>query len=150
MRIFITGVDAEGRSCMLSEAEVEPTPTPGVKGHSMDMMYRIDQTPPPPRPVGLAKFIQNNLPPGHLRWMVIDFADPSTYDGPNQSAGLHHTNTNSFLYVVSGNVEFGLQDGIHELTEGDCVMITGVDHSYVAGPGGCRLLVTQVGAPAPD
>src|SRR5262245_52857629 len=41
MRIFITGVDADGRSCMLGEAaEVEPTPTPGVPGHSMAMLYR--------------------------------------------------------------------------------------------------------------
>jgi mannose-6-phosphate isomerase-like protein (cupin superfamily) len=116
----------------------------------MDMLYRIPQSPPPPRPPGLGNYIENNLPPGWLRWMVIEFADPSTYEGSNHSADLHHTNTNSFLYVQEGAVRFGLQDGVHELRAGDCVMITGVDHSYVAGPGGCRLLVTQVGVPAPD
>ena len=150
MRILVTGVDADGRSCMLGESEIEPTPTEGVPGHSMAMLYRINETPPPPRPAGQEMYIENNLPPGHLRWMVIDFADPSTYDGPNRSASLHHTNTNSFLHVVSGSIDFSLQDGVHHLIAGDCVMITGVDHAYVAGPEGCRLLVTQVGAPAPD
>src|SRR6185295_1228479 len=125
---------------VVEESDVEPTPTEGIPGHAMAALYRINQSPPPPRPPGLARYIENRLPPGHLRWMLIDFADPSTYDGPNQSAGLHHTNTNTFLYVVSGSIDFSLQDGVHELRAGDGVVITGVDHAYVAGPEGCRLL----------
>ena len=150
MRLLITGIDAEGRSCIVEESEIEPTPTSGIPGHAMALLYRITESPPPPRPPGLARYIENSLAPGLMRWMVIDFADPSTYDGPNQSAGLHHTNTNSFLSVQSGSIEFSLQDGVHELRAGDCVVITGVDHAYVAGPDGCRLLVAQIGVPAPD
>ena len=150
MRILITGVDAEGRSCMVEESDIETTPTEGIPGHAMSVLYRITQTPPPPRPPGLAKYIENSLAPGLLRWMVIDFAPPSTYDKPNQSAELHHTNTNSFLSVQEGSIEFTLQDGVHLLQAGDCVVITGVDHAYVAGPEGCRLLVSQIGVPAPE
>lgn len=150
MRILITGVDAEGRSCVVEESEVELTPTDGIPGHAMAMLFRTTQSPPPPRPPGLAKFVENRLAPGLLRFMVIEFADPSTYDGPNQSAELHHTNTNSFLSVQQGSIEFSLQDGVRELRAGDCVVITGVDHAYKAGPNGCRLLVTQIGVPEPD
>src|SRR4029079_11557291 len=99
---------------------------------SMGMLYRIDETPPPPRPAGLGNFIENNLPPGHPPRMVIEFADPSTYEGSNHSAELPHTNTNSFLFVQEGAVAFGLQDGVHELRAGDCVLMPGLDHSYVA------------------
>lgn len=149
MRKLITGVDANGQSVVIEEADVVSSAVEGIPGLSRAMLYRTDVSPPLARPPGLAERYEVNLPPGHIRWMVIDHAPPATYEAPNQTAVLHHTDSLNFVCVQQGSVDFHLQGGEHSLHPGDCVVITGVDHAYTAGPEGCRLLVVTVGTPRP-
>jgi quercetin dioxygenase-like cupin family protein len=74
--------------------------------------------------------------------MVIDYE-------PNAVFSMHHTDSVDFDLLLQGSLELTLGDGIHRLEPGDCVVMTGVDHAWRAGPDGCRLSVTAIGTPAP-
>lgn len=79
------------------------------------------------------------LPPGALRWTMIEYA-------PGAEFSMHHTDTVDFDVVLSGSVELVLDDGDHLLEPGDSAVITGVDHGWRAGPRGCRLDVLTIAA----
>jgi quercetin dioxygenase-like cupin family protein len=83
--------------------------------------------------------------PGLVHWIIVEF-------DPNAARSMHHTDTLDFDVVLEGSVELGLDDGQHLLEPGDCAVITGVDHSWTAGPDGCRMSVTLIGTPhrSPD
>ena len=65
---------------------------------------------------------------------------------------MHHTDTIDYDIVLAGSVELILDDGAHLLGPGDCVVITGVDHAWRAGPDGVILSVALIGStrPVPD
>ena len=65
-----------------------PAPMAHIPGFTMDLLYATSESPPPSRPPGLADLVDVNLPPGHIRWMVIDHAPPGTYGAPNRTAEL--------------------------------------------------------------
>jgi quercetin dioxygenase-like cupin family protein len=92
--------------------------------------------------VGHAALFDLGVAPGLVEWRIIEHA-------PNMVAPMHQTDTIDFDMVLEGNVELGLDDGAHHLSPGDCVVITGVDHSWTAGPAGCRLSVTSLGSARP-
>jgi quercetin dioxygenase-like cupin family protein len=83
------------------------------------------------------------LEPGLLRWDVVDYA-------PGATTPLHHTDSVDLDVVLQGSIEAILDDGPHRLDVGDCIVMTGVDHGWKAGPEGCRLLVLLIGTPTPD
>jgi quercetin dioxygenase-like cupin family protein len=82
-----------------------------------------------------------DLPPSATRWMIIEYL-------PHRAFRLHHTNSVDFDIVLAGTVELVLDDGVHLMRAGDCVVVTGVDHAWRAGPDGCRLSVMSIGAHA--
>lgn len=141
MRLLITGVDAAGKSCVMREDEVGINPIGA--GFAMGIPYATNESPPPARPEGNADLIDQFLPPGHVRWIVVDY-------GPNCETPVHHTDTLDLETVVSGSVDLILDDGTHRLGPGDMVVMTGVDHAWKAGPDGCRINAVLVGTPPPD
>lgn len=149
MRRLITGIDAQGRSCVTEEAEVMLKPMPGIPGFAMTMLFATHESPPPSRPVGTGEFYDTELPAGHLRWMMIDHAPPSER-APNRTAILHHADSLNLVFVQRGTVKLELLDGVQTLEAGDSFVITGIDHAYTAGPEGCRLVVVTVGTPPLD
>jgi hypothetical protein len=149
MRKLITGIDGEGRSCVVEESEVVPAPVEGIPGFAMQSLYRTQQCPPPARPPALAEFVDVQLAPGLLRWAVIDHAPYGAHLEGSTTASLHHTDTVNFVIVQSGTVELLLQAGNRTLEPGDCVVMPGIDHAYRAGPEGCRLVALSVGTPPP-
>jgi mannose-6-phosphate isomerase-like protein (cupin superfamily) len=60
---------------------------------------------------------------------------------------MHHTDTLDFDMILEGSVEIVLDDGPHRLGPGDCVVVTGVDHVWKAGPDGFVMSVTLMGTP---
>lgn len=140
MRTLITGVDAEGRSCVVSDDPL--TLDQLAPGFAMGIPFATSASPPPSRPAGSAPLIDQGIAPGLVRWMVVDL-------GPGSETPMHHTDTLDLETVVSGSVDLVLDDGAHPLQPGDLVVLTGVDHAWRAGPDGCRLSAVLIGTPPP-
>ena len=149
MRSLITGIDAEGRSCIAEDVEVVPAPVDGFSGLRMAALFRTEQNPPPARPPALADTVDVQLSPGLVRWMIVEHEPHATHEAATGATTMHHTDTLDFVFVQRGSAEFVLQDGAHEVMEGDHVVTTGVDHAWRAGEDGCRLLVVSIGTPRP-
>jgi quercetin dioxygenase-like cupin family protein len=141
MRILVTGVHADGRSC--AAFDEPPAFAPNGYGFAFADVYSSAPTSPPPRPMGHADFIDLGLGPGVVRWILVDY-DPGATT-PN-----HQTDSIDFEVVLEGSIELILDDGAHELVAGDCIVMTGVDHAWKAGPQGCRLSALSLGTPPPD
>ena len=139
IRVLITGVDVNGRSCVVGDERVplEAAPDAGVW---FAVAHATASAPPPTRPEGRADHMDVSVPPGIVRWMVIDY-------GPDQAVATHHTDTVDFDLVLSGSIDLTLDDGTHHLRAGDGVIVNGVDHGWRSGPDGCRLNVMFVGTP---
>ncbi|MGY4712836.1 cupin domain-containing protein [Mycolicibacterium sp. CBM1] len=140
MRLLITGVDADGKSCVVSNDYVDINQV--APGFAMAIPYATTSSPPPPRPPATAELIDQFIEPGHVRWMVVDY-------GPNTQTPMHHTDTLDLQTVLSGTVDLILGDGVHPLREGDMVVMTGTDHAWKAGPEGCRVNAVLIGTPPP-
>jgi quercetin dioxygenase-like cupin family protein len=138
MRILITGVDADGRSCVISEEVAFQTTPDGV--FNFAVAYRTASAPPPSRPQGRADLMDLQVPPGIAQWMVVDYEPGGVQEN-------HHTDTVDFDLVLQGSIDLTLDDGVHRLEPGDGVVVNGVDHAWKAGPDGCRLSVMAVGTP---
>ena len=140
VRRLITGTDDSGRSCVVEETPLVLEATSGR--HRSARVYATDTTPPPARPPGRGSFADIGVAPGLARWFVDQFE-------PDVEFPMHHTDTIDFDVVLAGSLEIGLDDGRHLLEPGDCVVVTGVGHSWKAGPDGCVLSVTVIGTPPP-
>lgn len=139
MQRIVTGVDENGRSCVVAREEQAPiVGGPGI--HVIDTVYDSGQAPPPARPPGSGDLLAQGLTPGATRWLILDFDAGATVP-------MHHTDTVDFDVVLDGSMDLVLDDGSHTLRAGDCAVVTGVDHGWVAGPEGCRLSVTLIGTP---
>lgn len=72
------------------------------------------------------------MAPGQSSWALWRFDAGAEVD-------LHHTDSLDFDLVVEGTIELILDEGVHALAAGDCVVMTGVDHAWRAGPEGCLM-----------
>lgn len=147
MRMLITGVDAEGRSCVAEETEIATAPVSGYASMKTAALFHTEQSPPPPRPEALAETVDVQLPPGLVRWMIVEH---EPHEGETGATTMHHKDTLDFIYVQEGSAEFTLQDGVHHVATGDHIVTTGVDHAWRSGPDGARLLVVSIGTPKPS
>jgi quercetin dioxygenase-like cupin family protein len=137
MRTLVTGIDANGQSCVLEETVLGPP------GSTTGAFYETPGAPPPPRPAGRGDFVDIGPPAGIARWLVVPME-------PGYEYGMHQTDTIDFDTVLAGNIDLILDDGPHPLDAGDSVVVAGVDHAWKAGPGGCTLSVLFLGTPPPD
>ena len=149
MRKLLTGTDAEGRSCVISEEEIVGAPIDGISGLNVARLFLTDQSPPPVRPPALAETVDVRLAPGLVRWMVVEHEPYGTQTTSPATTEMHNTDTLDLVLVQQGTTVLVLQDGIHDLAAGDCVAMTGTDHAWRAGPDGCRLIVVSIGTPPP-
>jgi hypothetical protein len=133
----VTGIDAEGRSCVLQEIDFQPSTT----GFANAQLY-YSESAPPARPAGKGRFNDVKVPPGATRWVVVSYP-------PNLVIDDHHTDTVDFQTCIAGEVVLVLDDGRHPMTVGDCAMLPGNDHGWEAGPEGCVLSLTLLGSPPP-
>jgi quercetin dioxygenase-like cupin family protein len=138
MRVLVTGVDADGRSCVLRE-QVGLDPAPDGVFH-FGVVHRTESAPPPAGPAVRTEHMDVQVPPGIAQWIVVDYE-------PGGVQEWHHTDTVDFNHVLSGSIDLTLDDGVHHLEAGDGVVVNGVDHAWRAGPDGCRLSVLFLGTP---
>jgi quercetin dioxygenase-like cupin family protein len=109
-------------------------------GRTRAVVFETRESPPPVCPDGQGDYLDLGVAPGLVRWQVIRFE-------PEFELGMHHADTLDFDMVLEGSVEIVLDDGAHWLGPGDCVVVTGVDHAWKAGPDGFVLSVTTIGTP---
>jgi len=140
VRTLITGVNADGKSCVLSQDEL--TLDQLAPGFGMGIPFATTSTPPPARAQGTAPLIDQGIEPGLVRWMFVEL-------GPHSETPMHHTDTLDLQTVLSGSVDLILDDGTHRLEQGDLVVLAGVDHAWRGGPEGCRLSAVLIGTPPP-
>ncbi|WP_301149132.1 cupin domain-containing protein [Mycobacterium simiae] len=139
MRLLVTGVDQTGRSCAAQDGPIELHCDASIDGMLYSMLYASPSVPPIDDGGRAACKLDLVLPPGALRWTMIEYA-------PGAEFSMHHTDTVDFDVVLSGSVDLVLDDGDHLLEPGDSAVITGVDHAWRAGPRGCRLEVLTIAA----
>ena len=149
MRKFVTGVNPAGQSCIVDEQEIETAAIPGVSGVKTAALFSTTQTPPTARPEQTGHFIDVRLPPGIVRWIVVDHAPHSKHDAPTTASEMHHSDTLDLIIVVDGSQRLILQADERMLVPGDCVVMNGVDHAFETGPDGCRVISVAVGTPPP-
>jgi quercetin dioxygenase-like cupin family protein len=143
-RLLVTGVDESGRSCAVQDGPVEMQGDAGLGGVLFSVLYAAPSLPSISTGGGrVADLLDLVVAPGALRWTAIEYA-------PGAEFSMHHTDTVDFDVVLSGAVDLILDDGAHPLAVGDSVVVTGVDHAWLAGPQGCRLSVLTIGASPPD
>jgi mannose-6-phosphate isomerase-like protein (cupin superfamily) len=139
MRRLVIGMDADGHSGVIEEATF-PAP---ADAPSTELIHQTATAPPPVRPPGSAAHVDLEVAPGIARWILVQFQ-------PGQQSFMHHTDSIDFHTIVSGGVDILLDDGPHHLEPGDCVVVGGVDHAWLAGPEGCTSSVVVIGTPPRD
>jgi hypothetical protein len=141
MRRVITGLDEQGRSCVISD-EVVATDTgrakEGLDNGTLSAVWETTDVPPAierPRDFTL---LATNSPPGGTKWLVLGWE-------PNVERTWVRTNTLDYDTVLEGSCELLLETGSVELFAGDMVMIPGTAHGWRAGPEGVVLQVVLIG-----
>jgi len=104
MRLLVTGVDAQGRSCVVEETRFDP-----ASPYERQLLLELDAH-WPSRPPGRGEWKDLAVLPGGLRWQVSRWA-------PNNEWGMHYTDTIDLELVVQGSVEVLLDDGDHRLAK---------------------------------
>jgi len=145
MRRLITGVDGDGRSCLIEASEIETAAPPGVSGVQVARIFATDQSPPPARQAARGERIEVNLAPGLLRWNVVDHR---AHEGPGVATTMHHKDTIDLVLVAEGSAVLVLDDGRHPVGPGDCIVMPGNDHALEPGADGCRVIAFVIGTPA--
>jgi len=145
VRKLITGVDGQGRSCLVEVVDLTPAPVGAGHGVNVARVHARTESPPPPRLPALGELIDTALEPGLLRWLVVEHPPADTLPGPTTSTTMHHSDALDLVFVHEGSGELVLQDGLHPVSAGDCVVMPGVDHAMKSGPNGIRLVVVTLG-----
>ena len=141
MRVLMTGVDDDGRSCVIGAETIAMDLAPGRRiWHGTP--YTAPSVPPPARPIGHSPFMDLQIPPSSARWLVMDYE-------PGEEQEMHQTDSVDLDIVLRGSIELILDDGIHVLHTGDGAIVGGVDHAWKAGINGCRLSAIFIGTPPP-
>jgi mannose-6-phosphate isomerase-like protein (cupin superfamily) len=143
MQLFVLGLDAQGRSCVVEQREVASVPAmPGV---AVASLFATTECPPPAPLPGHGTFDDMQMAPGLVHWMVVDLEAYSAQDAPTLATELHYNNTIELFCVLEGTVNTILGVGALDLHPGDCVAMPGVDHATRAGPEGARVLSISIG-----
>ncbi len=170
-RLIVTGLNADGKSSVISDREINARTAAAVPGYGWHRLWSWDNIPgvpnsgvepdgpdhfPPPDGV---RFIVFTVPPGTVTAQAdLDmesakleleekFPGRATHMESHQT-GLHTTATIDFIYVAHGEIWLELDDKqeIH-LKTGDSLVQNGVRHAWrnhSTKP--CTMVVTIVGA----
>ena len=170
-RLIATGVDADRKSVVISDSQIEPCTAAAVPGYGWHRLWNMDEIPLAPNdgtePGGPAhfpaaggrRFIAFTIPPSTVKappdldmdaaMQELEEKFPGrTAQMESHQAGLHTTATIDFIYVADGEIWLELDDQkeVH-LTTGDSLIQNGTRHAWRNhGDKPCTLVVTIVGA----
>ncbi len=151
-RRLVTGIDSDGRSHAAFDG-----PSPGrfdLLTTQFDVMWTTSSSPPAVDedrdPADVDRFAQ--LPaPGGINWVMLRVPPESESEAVDRESdeyaeamsrfdtggtaepgdsGWHTTDTLDFIVVVSGQIELELDDGVHLLAAGDCIVQRATRHRW--------------------
>ena len=131
MNYLITGVDENGRSCVVR--------TINASTDAGRTLFRAHETPLSIPPIDAAIRRDLRLAPGAIRWVMLSFE-------PGQRFEIHASETVDLDIVLAGTIDLVLETGIHALQPGDGAVIAGVSHGWHVGPQGCTMSAVVLGA----
>jgi hypothetical protein len=139
MTVLLTGVDDDGRSCVVGEIALRDEPF-----ESSDVTFAVaaktESCPPQIGPHGRGTFFfDHGVAPGIVEWVFSSFP-------PEAKTIVHHTDSVDFVVVLEGSVDVVLDDGPHRLNLGDGIIMNGVDHSWQTHQEPCRTSVCMIAA----
>lgn len=170
-RLIITGLDADGKSSLISDRRINARTAAAVPGYGWHRLWSWDNVPKVPNSGIESDGPDHFPPPGGVRFIVFT-VPPGTVTAPSDlgmettkqeleqkfpgraahmeshQTGLHTTATIDFIYVVEGEIWLELDDKqeIH-LKTGDSLVQNGVRHAWRNhGTKPCTMVVTIVGA----
>jgi mannose-6-phosphate isomerase-like protein (cupin superfamily) len=147
VRLLVTGLDETGGSCIVEEAEIEPSAIEGVPGTAVARLFETRQNPPPACQPGLGKRLEDRLAPGLVQWFVVSHQPLAGTHEQTPATELHHRNTIDLVVILDGSGELMLGDGPHPVRAGDCIVMPGTDHGLRPGADGCRVMSFAIGTP---
>jgi quercetin dioxygenase-like cupin family protein len=145
-RRVVAGLDAQGRSCVVSDAPVDVSASPpgiGVANVWTGAAAAADNA--APLADGLAPFRLEQLAEPVYAMMIAEYAPGLGRDDPH----MHFTNTADHFYVIEGEVVLVLESGDVVLRAGDIGVVRGVVHGWRNDSGELARLVTFVLPAAP-
>lgn len=119
-RRVVTGLNAEGKSCVIIDGEVPHFATRGVALVWATRSYPADNT-GATDPVSPYEIEMLHMPGSNFA--VCTFT-------PGAKALMHATDTIDYLVIISGHVTLVMEDGEAQLGPGDMVVDRGVMHAW--------------------
>jgi mannose-6-phosphate isomerase-like protein (cupin superfamily) len=145
IRRVVTGVDAEGRSCVLSDA---PLDLAGISNTLWNL--QLDQLPEWAWKLGGDAVTASQPPAGGSRWSLIELPPWEQFvrfiaENPLRGLtadGFHTTRTVDYVYILGGPLQLVLDTGPVDLRTGDTVVQQATRHAWRnPGPEPVRFLV---------
>lgn len=140
-RRIVAGLDANGKSCVVSDGAVDVSGSPpglGVANVWTGKLVEADNA--APLAEGLAPFRIEQLAEPVYAMMVAEYAPGLGRDDPH----MHFTNTADHFYVIEGEVVLVLESGDVTLRAGDIGICRGVMHGWRNDSDSIARLVTFV------
>jgi Cupin domain len=139
VRHLTTGVNDQGRSCVVSDVELTLSAAGGTGPAAVERLFVAEELPPPEQPAGSGDKSDLGVRRG-LDWRIVRWQ-------PGGESPRHYTDTVDLDVILDGDIELVLDDGPHRLEPGDTAVIQGVDHAWRAGPDGCTMCIAVISAP---
>ena len=149
VRCVVTGVDAGGRSAVLSDGPLTPVEPVALSGRVLAPIWEEGRDPLVPlRSAAGAQVAVEDfrvLPTGAVRFLMLRFP-PGTADA--EPSAIHQTDTIDCIMVMSGRVTLVLDGGDDvDLAAGDCVVLGGNLHAWRnTSPEPCVIAAVMVSA----
>jgi len=141
MRFSLVGVDAQGRSTVVSTKTIEfPADADSLAVEHLWSQSAETGGEPLAHPPE-SHWMDLEVSDGAVRWIMWRLP-------PNSVSGMHHTDTVDCQVVLAGEVTCVLGAGEVRLGPGDAILIPGLEHQWAAGPQGCNLSGVVRGLPA--
>jgi quercetin dioxygenase-like cupin family protein len=119
MRRVVTGLNAEGQSCVIIDGEIaRPAQTSNFVWQSSLPADNSGQADAAATPFGIAAVHHDGS-----NFLLIEFA-------PGTVPGMHVTDTLDYFVMLSGHVTLELETGAVTLSPGDFVVNRGVMHGW--------------------
>jgi mannose-6-phosphate isomerase-like protein (cupin superfamily) len=149
VRRVVTGFDAEGRSCVISDG---PAPQgAGINLWSVDAAAALGRDPG-------AAGLSLDPAPGVAHWSIVDLPPDAIMREyfkrgipHHDENGFHCTPTVDFVVIIDGELTLELESGAVVVAAGDCIVQRNTNHAWRNKTGKVvRMMSVMIGARVPQ